>query len=391
MSIIVPPTAAFPPNVTNYSPQNLKKWRKALANVKTGTANGRICYVGNSVVLGIGSGTTNSALTSGEIKSKSAPAQLAGLLNAAGVNAHANSLSGTGAGASSNAWPSLTASSGPDTRIVCGSSWTAHSQPTLGGPYIKASTGTNAFSFTPAVNVDTFVIWYAKGNGFGTIGFDINGGTQTTVNCNNGGATTVNSSTITGTLGANTLNIKQTAGGTVYVVAVSAYDSAKPWVDVMNAGWSGGCWGNGAAGGNMDGAGQVLALQAIAPDLTILSGGINDWVLGTSVANYTAALQDMITAGLVSGDVVLMTDNPTKTSGGGSATLAAQQALVNAMYGLAATNNIVLIDLWSRWAGYTSANGLGFVFNDSAGNNYHPNNLGYADVAKAAANILLGV
>lgn len=385
------PNINYNANVFNYNPSvNMKHWRKALTNIRNNSGNARILCIGNSVALGIGSGTTNAALSSGEIKSGSFPTRLAQVLNTFGVNAHWNSFSGQGLhGAAS--WPGVLNSS--DTRISAGNSWTPNINANiLGGAYLKASTNTNAFSFTPTIPVDTFEIWVPRQTpgGFGTIQADVNGGAATTFNETSGGASlSVVKFNVTGTLGTNTVNVKWNAGATCYFVALSAYDSSKSWVDVMNAGNSGGTWGIVDNTLNIYPPSAGAQHLGMAPDLTIIGGSINDWKLGTgNLALCQAAMQTAITNALVAGDCIIMPDNPTITS---SASTATQLAYINMMYGLAALNNIPLFDLWNRFNSYTTANNLGLIFNDNSATNFHPNNLGYFDEAQFVSQLLLEV
>lgn len=375
------------PNLFNFRNENTSNWRTARKNVSNGTANARILYFGNSVVLGVGSGTSNTAFTSGEMKSLSAPSQVSGLLNTAGVNSHANSFFGSGQNVSVTTWPSFFNATA-DPRIVIGSSWTPSTSATMGGAYLNATTSTNAFSFTPTVNVDTFDIFCAvrTGGGFGIIQADINGGTPVTLNTNTGtGTISIQKMTVTGTLGSNTVNVKSNTGSAIFG-GISSYDSSKKWVDVMNGGWSGGIW-SGSGQGFMANAGAVAAITGTSPNIVILQGGINDWVGGLNTTTYVNSLQTMITAAKNAGsNVLLTTDNPTITT---SASTATQLKYISFMYTLASNNNIPLLDLWQRWGSYTSADAKGWVFHDNTNTNYHPNNTGYADIATAVSKVLL--
>lgn len=358
------------PNVFNYtSPATqLVKWRKAIANVKTGQGNARIMCVGDSTTFGVGTGSSTSV---GDMKPFSYPTQLANRLNAIGINAHANSFAGYG---QSSGLPNNFIN---DARIVAGNSWVPHTFPTVGGEYLKASTSTNSLAFTPTVPVDTFKIITPVG-AFGHIGFDINGGTQTNVDETVGPVNGFVETVITGTLGTNTLNIKYISGATVFLVGVEAYDSSKKWVDVYNVGWSG------AKSVDLSAATVLSSYPWIAPDLSILNCGINDWNFGVSIATFTTQVQSIITALKAIGDVVLVAPNPSDTNVGAGASVAVQQTFVAALYALASTNNLPLFDLFNRMQGtYALDNAAGY-----AADNVHLNKNGYADAAQFLANIL---
>lgn len=372
-------------NVYNFNPStNMTHWRKAAANVLNNTANGRIAWIGNSVSLGVGGGGTNVGLSSGEIHAPSPPTRVAGFLTAGGITAHWNSWVGTGTGANANNWPCI-GKSNADARVTAGSSWSATGNGSLGGVFLTATTTTNAISFTPSVAVDNFTVFYNNQSSPFTL--DINGGSPVTITPN--GTNTFASANIVGTLGTNTLNMKYLSGAGVFLVGMTANNSAVKSIDVMNCGWSGGSW-TGAVAGNMDNAGAEQALVGLAPDLSFICGSINDWATGASISVMASGMQNMITKAKLSGDAVIITDNPSRTSGGGfPVSQAAQQAYINAMYQLANTNNIPIIDIFQRWNTYTISDTLGLIFEDSTGNNFHPNNLGYWDIARTVANLLL--
>ena len=230
MPVFSPPQSPIP-NVFNFAPQNLKKWRAALAKAKAGTSNARILCLGDSTTQGVGS---NGAST-GNLTPLSYPSQLAGLFSAAGINAHWNSFCGD-----SNSGQSRDTL---DSRIALSGNMVQYYSPTStyacpGGGMLGASSSTSSkLAFTPTVNVDTFKVWYVAGP-TGTFSMDIGGSGTTNINVNNGGVFTILSSTIAGSLASNTLNIKWVSGA-FFIVAVEAWDSSKKWVSVMNAGWSG--------------------------------------------------------------------------------------------------------------------------------------------------------
>jgi hypothetical protein len=68
--------------------------------------------------------------------------------------------------------------------------------------------------------------------------------------------------------------------------------------------------------------------------------------------------------------------------------LATQQQYITAMYQLAITNQIPIIDLFDRWGSYERANIAPFLF---YGHILHPNGPGYSDFAQAISTQLLSV
>ena len=107
---------------------------------------------------------------------------------------------------------------------------------TVGGSKLPKLRQQGKLSFTPTVNTDSFIVWYAISPSAGTLSVDADGGTATSVNTN--GANNVGSTTITTTLGANTYNVNWVSG-TVFVLAVEAFNSAVTDIAIMNAGWNG--------------------------------------------------------------------------------------------------------------------------------------------------------
>ena len=130
----------------------------------------------------------------------------------------------------------------------------------------------------------------------------------------------------------------------------------------------------------------VAFMESVYADLVILNVGINDWDAAVTAATYTTNVQALITAIKTgsSADILMMTPPPTNTT---SASTTAQQNLITAMYSLAQSNNIPLVDIWARWQSYAVAQPLGFYADTFT----HPNALGYSDLAQAIKNVLLGV
>ncbi len=315
--------------------------------------------------------------TTGDEKTLSYPGQLAVLMNNSSggvINAHYNSFMG-GSDSISGAQC--------DTRITKGSDFTyLTATPSLGGAiYIASADTSNPFLFAPAANdvnpttmVDTFIITYVINSGLGVISASVNGATPVTQNTN--GASGWGQKTITCPLGANTLTIKWSSGGLIAIVGIEAYNSQKKWVSIVNAGWGGAKASQIAANPGGNTWNPLPMISNISPDLTIINIGINDWNAATSVGTYTSQMQSIITQALTTGDVILVTPNPSNPSG--NASQATQQLYITAIYTLAATNSLLLIDVWSRFVSYAVSNPLGLY-----GDSLHPNGAGYADITKA--------
>ena len=357
--------SAFPPFVYNYSPLVLPNWRAALGKVKAGAT------IRNAKILMIGDSTTEGAYsnnsTIGDWVKLAPAALLAKMFNNIGISANNNSCFGFNGNDIAH-----------DSRWVQGTGWIFDATPMLGGYAIHAGSGSTALTFLPNVNCDTFKCWLLKNTGLATIAVNINGGTNTTVNENT--AASFTSQTITNALGANTLNVNWSSGtGNVYFGGVEAYNSAVASVNICNAGWDGSTstsWNDSSSAWS-----PLNTIASFAPDLTIITLGINDWENSIPLATSQSNLQAIITAAKVVGDVILCSGVPSNPAQG--VTTATQLTYVSMMQSLAASNGIIFMDIFNRWVNWTVSNNLGFYTTASAGvgNNLHPQGAGYADWA----------
>lgn len=367
MPVIIPPfVEQFFPNAYNFKPSvNLTKWRKAVANVKSGAVNGRIMCIGDSTTLGVGS---TGSLTAGNFPPLCYAQRMADTFNGIGLNAHANSYMGMGA--DTFAAPSRNFN---DSRIVMGSDWSYFNgtSPTTGGCYLASSADTsNPLTFTPPVPVSAFDIFTPGNMSAGlTVTASVNGGAGIVITMGGGGI--VKKTTISCPLGMSTLSLKWSgSAGNVFVAGISGYDASKKWIDVLNAGWQG------KDVANYAGAGPIGGMAGVAADLTLIYTGLNS--IGSAVnATWRTNLQTVITQGLATGDCILVSMNPPQGN------IANSLTYVAAMYDAAASNNIPLLDLNARFNTWAVSNALGFMFDA-----LHPIALGYEDIGVYMANIL---
>ena len=352
------------PGVYNLSPANLLKWRKARSGVISGARRAKVACVGDSNTTGYGSVAGGAA----NCVASSYPRRLADRLAAGGVAARWDSAWGMHNESAANLAIF-------DTRLVIGAGWAQFSAWSLGGHTLLNNTTTNAYSFTPTGQVDTFDVWVLRNTGLGTMTIDIDGGATTGIN--SAAAPDIFKTTITAALGTHTLNVRRVTGD-CFVVGIDAYNSAALDVAVYNTGWDSGTSDNVAYAAL--GYSPLPALGLVAPDLTILMIGINDWNAAISVATFTTNVQAVITKGQLTGDVILMA--PIETSGATSA--ATQATYRSAMRDLAAANGCVFIDMQERFGTYAVANANGFMADGS-----HPMGITYTDMACLVAKVLL--
>jgi len=357
----------FSPEVYNYDPAYLAKWRVARSRVRAGDARAKVATVGDSTTAGQGSG--GSALNS--LRSRSYPAYLAKALAGSGIPARHDNIFGS-SGFSTN-YPLY------EPRVTA-NGWTPGSAISLGGT-MYSTNGTTAFRYTATGSlVDTFIVYLARNPGLGTVNISIDGGAATSVaTAGTGGVIAQVITTTAGT--SHYVEVARTTGGDVYIVGIEAYNSAVPDVAVLNVGSSGTRLGDWVANTNV-GFSPLPALQVLAPDLSIINLGINDWTqANVDVAAVKVQYQTLITGAKVSGDVIIVVPVPSQIT---RATVAQQAALIAPMYDLAKTNNCVLIDMTRRFGSWATANAGGFTYDD-----LHYNALGYADEAQTVCQMLL--
>lgn len=364
----------------NYPATLLPHWRATLAKVKTGSANAKLLCIGDSTTFGVYSNGSST----GNQKPNAWPSQLAGLFNSAGINAHANSFLASGGGATGGTSQTNILE---DSR-VSSTGWAAlaNALQFIGGtPY--AASGTAAQTFTPTVPTDTCKVYYYQTGGGGTISTQINGGSATNQSTN--GAASVASVTLSTTLGMNayTVNWVNSTSVNPIILGFEAWDSSKSWVSVINAGWPvsrSSDWSYGAAVAYNPGQNGITGF---APDLSVIDLGINDIGNGNSVNFYLSNLQVIVNKCKITGDVVLVSPNPTITLDNTlNYPYAEQSAYQSALAQFANQNNIAFYDKMGRWGGGASypvnnANGM-------MGEGLHPNAVGYADIASGLFNFI---
>lgn len=343
----------------------LQAWRLGIAGNRSNTARSRIVCIGDSTTAGYGAGS-GGGMTGA--RPKAFPAYLAAALSGFGIGAHINTLFGTAALASAAAYALY------DTRVSIGAGWTLAGLGSAGGDMWLNTTTTNSYAWTPPDSVDTFVIHYPQGSGLGTFTIDIDGGSATTINAN--GADVLLTQAITAAPGAHTLNVKRVSGS-CYWWGIEAYTAATKNIGLVNLG----CNGLVAANFTSDTwIGDVVgSWQSLAPSLSIITVGINDWGSGTNVAAFKVSVQTLIDTALEVGSCLLVIPYP---SGTGLASIATQLTYIDALYELADTNAVPTIDLTDRFT--TNADATAF----DSGDGVHPGLLGYADIAQGIAALL---
>lgn len=358
--------------VYNFKPSNTAKWRTAMAKVRAGAGSAKILNVGDSTTFGQGAGTGASGTIGA--RAKSYPVFLATILTGMGLPAHSGSICGNG-GLTDTDFLAY------DPRLALGAGWAQSVITSLATRTWLNSSTVNPLTFTPAQAFDTIEIWYLQNAGYATFTVGVDGGAPLqTINA--AGAQALVKATVTCPAGTHAINIARNGtGGSLHITAINTLHSAAAAVSVIGAGWSG------SAASSWDLISSPwspgFAIPAIGADLTIINLGINNW-RGTPPVDFdtfTTQYQSSLSRAKTTGDVIILGPVPSAYA---SANPQQQADYMAALYALAASNDVPLIDMTKRFRSYADANALGFYFDQ-----LHPTGIGYADEAQFIARTLL--
>ena len=341
-----------------------KKFQLRGTQARVGLLRCNILVVGDSTSAGV------------PARANSYPTYLAQVLTSMGRPATASSWFGLGGQTTMAAWQTY------DPRISYGAGWTVQSNKTVGGQFpCNNGVDLTALSFTPTDAFDTIEIIYYRQTGNATFTVDIGGAVLTGGTINSAGATALQRATVsTGAAAAlGTVNIKRNGTGTnLLIMAVMCYDSAKPMFNVWNGGWFGSVvadWSDSSVA-----LSPINAINFLAPNLTIINLGINDWIAGTNLDTYLTNLQAVINAAAAQGDVILCSGFASSTA---LATEAIQLTFVDAIRNLAWTNNIPYMSYRDQFGTWADASAAGWTADAR-----HPNSPGHARAACVLADFL---
>jgi lysophospholipase L1-like esterase len=363
--------ANFKNTLKPYLPNFNLKLLQVISN--SASANYKIAFMGDSTTAAsFSNGTTTGLLA------QAVPQQVANLLNNTGllsgyVNKHVwwgNGFNG------SSTIPTY------DPRWTLNTGWAAAG---LGGNTSISSTSANvnAAVFQPALDsgetYDSVDIYYIRNNFAPSVTVTIGGVPQGTVLNGAGTSSTLIKQTysVTATNGAVSM-AKTTPDATRFdILGVVCYKSTKKQIDVYNYSSSGKKVGDFSSAGAYAWGLYNALWDSIIPDLTIVNLTINDTLQSTAIATYTSQLQAIITKAKAVGECILMTGLPQASA------YATQQSLIyQAVRDLAASNNVLIIDIGYRWVNQTESSTY------YAADFIHGNAAGYADVARAITNVI---
>ena len=360
---------------TSQSPAQLQRWKSCEASVRAG--------VGGCTVLLAGDSTTTGENAATVFFPQGRSYWLASRLN----NVTTDNLPVDQMGVCGFGGSRFT----KDPRIaISGSPAVTYSGNSLGGPIAALGSG-SVITYTPGVAFNSVrVIIYS-----GSASVQITGGSTSTLTTAANALGTITATTATAAA-SNSITITGTA--TVYVECILPTNTSinnGAGIHIVNAGfWNALIVGSGTAASNTNGIasttavyGALAVLTYLAPQVTELQPGINDWNTGsTPLATYIAGVQSFGTAAAAVGDFILNEDVPDNFGN----TL---QASYNpAMQVLAAQNNWPFFDTWTAWGGTSAGGAAGYTLQNALGNmsdTLHPNTQGYAKEGAAEAVWLL--
>lgn len=354
-----------------------KKWRSSIALCRNGVRNARLLLLGDSTFAGSGaSGVSGYPAGSGS-RALGPVYQMASLLSSAGYNVHTDSCVGGQNAQGYYAW---------DTRFVAGAGWatgstsTATLATTFTRPHYNNTT-TNPLVFTPAKNIDTFIVHYVIRTSAGSFNWSLDGGTATNVSVQ-GAENAIGSFTVNaGSPASHALSISRVTGS-IYILAIEAYDSTKKGIDIIHMGGSGTNMSNIQALTNPWDA--LPFIKHLQPDLVVINLVINNWILAVNINTYRTQIQAAIDYFKANGiEVLFVTGLPTEVTwvGPNSVTipLSNQLSYVDNLIDVCRDNGIVCLDSFRRFGTQEQAFIDGFYTDYT-----HPNSSGYFDFMKQA-------
>lgn len=345
----------------NITPSSFRKWNKALAKVRLGSADAKILFVGDSNTCAYGTSDAGRTTKNGH------PAVLSRMMAEVGLPAVEGLIA-----------PQVNVNV-LNNQIAFTGTWNSGgNQDYLG--WASLSTGVRGFwtcsadaatlTFTPGINCDRFDVYYFAFTTSGTATVQATGGSSSNITA--GGSVvslapiskmTVNAGSVSS---SNTLTITKTGTTAIYILGVEAWNSTKKQIRIANAGEANGraqAW----AGSNAayPGAKPGKCIEAYAPDLTIIGLGTNDAIFSRTKSQLVADIQTIAASAQVSGDVLVVSSWP---YGAGNSTVS---GLVTSYAQGLRSAGLPYFDINSRMGAYSAYNTAGYMYGDGLhGNDY---------------------
>lgn len=333
-------------NIYGLAPRHLRKFRAKLAAAAAGVGICEIACVGDSIVLGQGvSYQTQSwpAVARERIVVATGAKNSTGWVAPVGMNS----------GALDPRWTKTGTFQG-------GSGVAAYFHP------IVSSTAASTATFVSDKAGTVAEVYYSDKNVAFTVAID--GGAPVTVTP--GDTNAMMTYTVTGLTDAvHTIVVTQTGAGLVYVYAARVRSTAG--LSVSNWGFSNSKavdWNTASFYQNIN------YVASTAPALSLLSLGTNDVANAVGTAAYKTNMTVLIDKLKAVGDVILVAPIPLNMD---------MSLYRRALYELAESKDVPVLDLWDRWVNFSTANTLA-MYADGV----HPTPTGYADMGLAIGQML---
>lgn len=314
------------------------KLKAAIARVTGGTGRGMIVYAGDSITTGQGGGTGTNGITGA--RPFRFPSKVAELLTKAGIPTLDNGIE-----SDNGAYVGGSSLAGYDPRVTAGGWQNAAGMNFSGGGFLRPSPDNPLTLTIPAV--DTFVV-IPYNSAVVTYTAQIDGAAP----ASGGSFSSTSAGSFTkaevkaGSLGSHTISLLGATSGAFR--SVRAYNSAQSAFDTSVHSALGASSSQQASTGGTN-WNAVEALKFDAPDLTIIMVGTNDMFNAVDIGTYTSALQTLVNAGKVSGDVLLLFPPP--GNGRYNTNVSDYNA---AAKGVAATAGVAFFSFWEYYGPFTT-------------------------------------
>jgi lysophospholipase L1-like esterase len=335
----------------NFTASSMRKWRNALARAENGGNPARINAFGDSIVVGFG-GTP-------DYRTAAWPTNLAKKLKDRFGEPGTGTVFLTPGAADARVvsnWPQVTQGYGVFSHMTG-----------------FASAAITPTAFTPEMQTDGFSVYVLHASGGAQVGLSVDGGAVTTFNiaAPNAG---IQKFSISTTLGMHTYRVHWVAGLVFHLGMEATVSGSKVMVSRVG---KGGSTVADLIAHPLDPNGHIgdslsVAVDALSPDLSVIAFGHNEYLQQIPIATFKANMQTLISRAKVKGSVILETQVPNQSPNN----TIPQSAYDQALYELADSNDIALIDTSVRWGSYATAN-TALLYSDGT----HPANAGYLDKA----------
>lgn len=362
--------SAYSYNITTSNTSNIRAALKGNSNVA-------IAYMGDSTMRGVDEG---SLPYNYQYSRNAMPMKVAEYLNNWGIPSTADNwygLSGT----------NLADYLARDSRLTAGGTAAMGSAAIQGGASMSMSSATATMTFTNVTPCDTADIYTLDSASFtgGQLSWSVDGGGAT--NITQAGNNTIRKTTISlGSVGIHTITISWVSNANA-LYGIECYNSTKRQIIQRQWGISGGTASDMVNNTGTPTAGRLAQLDAYPPKLVICEMGlVNSWRNSASVSAVSANMQTLITAVKAENcDFFFLTppyDN------GSTGLTSNQDAYVAAMYTLADSNNVGVIDIRKEHLSWRNAVAYGWM---RSSDNVHPAAAGYDNEAQIVAQTIMSL